>query len=98
MSGRFRGLLKTMTAGFLTSNGSESVLGVATVDGLFWQAGQVAKKSCPGDFVVFLKTMTAGFSRAMARRVLWVSQLWMVFSAGRSSCKEVMSGRFRGLP
>ena len=44
-----------MTAGFLTSNGSESALGVATVDGLFWQAGQVAKKSCPGDFVVSLR-------------------------------------------
>ena len=68
-----------MTAGFLTSNGSESVLGVATVDGLFWQAGQVAKKSCPGDFVVSFKTMIAGFSRVMVRRVLWVSRLWMVF-------------------
>ncbi len=44
-----------MIAGFFTSNGSERALGVATVDGLFWQAGQVAKKSCPGDFVVSLR-------------------------------------------
>ena len=44
-----------MIAGFLTSNGSESALGVATVDGLFWQAGQVAKRLCPCDFVVSLR-------------------------------------------